>query len=95
LINCRESYDHPRIVLVVRRHEERLWIQFQQMFSPVKIDSDNYELLVVRDPAGSTSIIACQVRDDLSRNPDRLSTAGRFFLTTGEGLPEEITDGGP
>jgi hypothetical protein len=79
----------------VRRHEERLWIQFQQLFSAVEIDPDNDKLLVVGDPAGPASIIVCQVGDHFSGNPNHLSTAVRFFLTTGAGFAKEITDGGP
>jgi hypothetical protein len=77
----------------MRRDDKRPRIQFQQMLSPVKIGSDDHELLVVGYAAGSTAFIACQVRKNLSRNPNHLSTAGGFFLTTWEALHEEITDG--
>jgi hypothetical protein len=62
---------------------------------PALPEVQSYELLVVRYPAWSTSFIACQVRKDLSCNPDHLSPAARFFLTTWEDLPEEITHGSP
>ena len=79
----------------MRRHEKRFRIQFQQMFSPPQIDADNDELLVARYPAGSTPFIDCQIREDLSGNPNYLPTTSRFSFTTGKDLQEEITDGGP
>jgi hypothetical protein len=65
------------------------------MFSPLKINANNDEPLVAGYPTGPTPFIDCQVREDLSVNPNYLPTAVRFFFTTGKDLHEEVTAGRP
>ena len=78
----------------MRRHEERLRIQFQEMRSPLNIDSDNHDSALSGTPLGRLlSLLAKYVTFPATRTNSLPPVA--FLVTTGKDLFEEVTDSGP